>query len=130
MKAPVLALLTNDHNLAKCVDLVLLRTGGLSHRAQSANDVLDLVCTIGQNLDLAVIDCEHGPHGLTLVDAISTRRRGFPVIVVTGPGEETIEALAYASGATVCLSKPVSASQLAEAMKQCHCPQPHLAHVA
>jgi len=125
-----MALLTNDHNLAECVTQILLRTGGLNHLAQSADDVLDLVCTIGQNLDLAVIDCEHGPHGLTLIDAISTRRRGFPVIVVTGPGEETIEALAYASGATVCLSKPFSALQLAEAMRQCHCSQPHLAHVA
>jgi DNA-binding NtrC family response regulator len=130
MKTPDMVLLTNDHNLEECVAQVLLRTGGLSHRAESANDVLDLVCTIGQNLDLAVIDCEHGPHGLTLVGAISTRRRGFPIIVVTGPGEQEIEALAYANGAGVCLSKPVSASQLTEAMKQCHCSQPHLAHVA
>jgi FixJ family two-component response regulator len=128
MKTPVVALLTNDHKLEECVAQVLLRTGGLSHRADSANDVLDLICTIGQNLDLAVIDFEHGPDGLTLVDAISTRRRAFPVIVVTGPGEEDIEALAYANGAAVCLSKPVSASQLAEAMKQCHCSQPHLTH--
>jgi DNA-binding NtrC family response regulator len=129
MKAPVIALLTNDHNLEECVAQVLLRTGGLSHRAQSANDVLDLVCTIGQNLDLVVIDCEEEPDGLTLLDAISTRRRGFPVIVITGPGEEDMEALVYANGAAVCLSKPVSAPQLAEAMKQCHCSQPHLIHV-
>ena len=130
MKTPALVLLTNDNNLEECVAQVLLRRGGLSHRAQSTNDVLDLVCTIGQSLDLAVIDCEHGPHGLTLVGAISTRRQGFPVIVVTGPGEQNIEAVAYANGAAVCLSKPVSAPQLTEAMKQCHCSQPHLAHVA
>jgi DNA-binding NtrC family response regulator len=130
MKRPVLVLLTNDHNLEECVAHVLLRTGGVSHRARSANDVLDLVCTIGQSMDLAVIDCEHGPGGLTLIDAISTRRRGFPVILVVEPGEEDIEAVAYANGASVCLSKPVSATQLAEAMKQCHCSQPHLAHVA
>lgn len=130
MKTPVMVLLTNDHNLEECVTQVLLRTGGLSHRAESTNDVLDLVCTIGQGLDLAVIDCENGPHGLTLVGAISTRRQGFPIIVVTGPGEENIEAVAYANGAAVCLSKPVSTSQLAEAMKQCHCSQPHLAHIA
>lgn len=130
MKRPVMVLLTNDHNLEECVAQVLLRTRGFSHHAQSTNDVLDLVCTIDQSLDLAVIDCEHGPHGLTLVGAISTRRRGFPVIVITGPGEQDIEALAYANGAAVCLSKPVSATQLAEAMKQCHCSQPNLAHVA
>lgn len=130
MKTPVMALLTNDHHLEECVAQVLLRTEGVSHPAQSANDVLDLLCTMGPTLDLAVIDFEHGPDGLTLVDAISTRWRGFPVIVITGPGEEEMEALVYANGAAVCLSKPVSASQLAEAMKRCHCSQPHLAHIA
>lgn len=130
MKTPVMALLTTDHNLEECMVQVLLRTGSLNHRAQSANDVLDLVCTIGQNLDLAVIDFEHGSDGMTLVDAMSTRRRGFPVIVGTGPEEQDIEALAYANGAAVCLSKPVSATQLTEAMKQCLCSQPQLAHVA
>lgn len=129
MKTPVVVLLTNDHNLEECVAQVLLRTGGLSHRARSTDDVLDLVCRSARSLDLAVIDCEHGPHGLTLVGAISTQRQGFPVIVVAGPGEEEIEALAYAHGAAVCLSKPVSTSQLAEAMQHCHCSQPHLAHV-
>lgn len=130
MKTPVIALLTNDPSLEECVAQVLLETGGLSHLAHSASDVLDLVCTIGQDLDLAVIDCEHGPHGLTLVGAINSRRKAFPVIVLTGPGEKYIEALAYASGAAVCLSKPVSATQLAEAMKQCRRSQPQLAIAA
>jgi DNA-binding NtrC family response regulator len=129
MKTPVMVLLTNDHNLEECVAQVLSRTGGIRHRAQSTDDVLDLVTT-GQSLDLALIDFEHGPDGLTLVDAISKRCRGFPVIVITGPSEEDMEALVYANAAAVCLSKPVSATQLAEAMKQCHCSQPHLAHVA
>jgi FixJ family two-component response regulator len=130
MKTPVIALLTNDHSLEECVAQVLLETGGLSHLAHSASDVMDLVCTTGPDLDLAVIDCEHGPHGLTLVGAINSRRKAFPVIVLTGPGEKYIEALAYASGAAVCLSKPVSATQLAEAMKQCRRSQPQLAIAA
>jgi len=130
MKTPDMVLVTNDYNLEECVDQLLSRTGGVCHHAESTNDVLDLVCPGGQSLDLAVIDCEHGPHGLTLVGAISTRRWGFPIIVVTGPREQDIEALAYANGATVCLSKPVSAMQLAEAMKQCHCSQHPLTHVA
>jgi len=127
MKTPAIALLTNDENLEECVAQVLLETGGSSHLAQSASDVLDLIGTTGQDLDLAVIDCEHGPHGLTLVGAISRVREAFPVIVLTGPGEKYIEALAYANGAAVCLSKPVSATQLAAAMKQCRRARPQLA---
>jgi DNA-binding response OmpR family regulator len=130
MKTPVIALLTNDPSLEECVAQVLLESGGLSHLAQSASDALDLVCTSGQDLDLAVIDCEHGPHGMTLVGAINSRREGFPVIVVTRPGEKYIEALAYANGASACLSKPVSATQLANAMKQCRRSQHQLATVA
>jgi DNA-binding NtrC family response regulator len=130
MKTPVVALLTDDPYLEECLAQVLSETEGRSHLAESARDVLELVCTSGEDLDLAVIDCEHGPYGLTLVGAINRRREHFPVIVITGPGEKLIEALAYANGASACLSKPVSATQLAEAMKQCRCTQPPLAVVA
>jgi FixJ family two-component response regulator len=130
MKTLVITLLTNDHNVEECVAQVLLETGGFNHLAHSASDVLDLICTADQDLDLAVVDCEHGPHGLTLVASINSRREAFPVIVLTGPGDEYIEALAYANGAAVCLVKPVSATQLAEAMKQCRRSQPQLAIVA
>jgi DNA-binding NtrC family response regulator len=119
MKTPVTVLLTNDPQMEECLAQVLLKTGGLSHLAHSPSDLLDLVCTIGQDLDLAVIDCEHGPHGLTLVGVINSRREAFPMIVLTGPGEKHIEALACANGAALCLPKPVSAMQLAQAMKQC-----------
>ena len=127
MKTPAIALLTNDESLEECVAQVLLETGGSSHLAQSASDLLDLIGATGQDLDLALIDCEHGPHGLTLVRAINSHREAFPVIVLTGPGEKYIEALAYANGAAICLSKPVSVTKLAAAMKQCFRSQPGLA---
>ena len=126
MKLPVIALLTNDESLEECVAQVLLDMGGSSHLAQSASDLLDLICTTGLDLDLAVIDCEHAPRGLTLVGAISRRREPFPVIVLTGPGEKYIEALAYANGAAICLSKPVSVTKLVAAIKQCLRSQPGL----
>ena len=130
MKTPVITLLTNDDSLEECVAQVLLETGGLSHPAHSANDVLDLISAAGQDLDLAVIDCEHGPHGLTLIAAINSRREAFPMIVLTGSDDEYIEALAYANGATVCLAKPISTTQFAVAMKQCRRSQPQPAVVA
>ena len=130
MKTQVILLLTNDSCLESSMAEALLETGALSHLAQCPDDALQLVGTLGQDLDLAVIDCEHGPHGLTLVGAINSRREAVPVIVLTGHGEKYIEALAYANGAAICLSKPVSAMQLAEAMKQCRRSQPQLAIVA
>jgi DNA-binding NtrC family response regulator len=130
MKTPTILLLTSDPSLENSAAEALLKTGDLSHLTGSARDALQLVCTIGQDLDLAVIDCEHGPHGITLISAINSRREGFPVIVVTRDGEKYIEALAYANGAITCLCKPVSAAQLADAMKQCRRSQHQLALVA
>jgi DNA-binding NtrC family response regulator len=129
MKTPVTLLVTNDPILEDSVAQALVASGGLSHLTRNPVDALQLVSTIGQDLDLAVIDCEHGPYGITLVSAINTRREDFPVIVITRHGEKQIEALAYANGARACLPKPVSAAQIADALKQ-YCqlhPQPALA---
>jgi FixJ family two-component response regulator len=130
MKTPVVIFLTSDPGVEECMAQVRLDTGGHSYLAQSASDVLDRICPTGRDLDLALIDCEHSPHGLTLVGAINRLREVVPVIVLTGPGDKYIEALAYANGATVCLRKPVSATQLAEAMKQCRRSEPQPVPVA
>ena len=119
MKTPVMLLVTQDPNLEESVAQALLQTGAVSHLMPSPSDALELVCTLGQNVDLAVVDCEHGPYGLNLLSTIKTRREEIPVIVVTGEDEKLVEALAYANGAFVCWSKPVLASQIAAVIKQC-----------
>jgi DNA-binding NtrC family response regulator len=130
VKTPAILLLTNDPRLEESVAQALREIGGLSHLTQSAGDALQLICTIGQDLDLAVIDFEHGPHGMTLLSAVNTCRADFPMIVICRDDEKYVEALAYANGATVCLPKPVSAAQLASTMKRCRRPQHQLALVA
>lgn len=119
MKTSVMLLLTNDPRLEDSVAQALRETGGLSHLTHSPSDALQIACDVGQDLDFAVIDFEHGPHGMTLLSAITTCLEDFPMIVVTRDDEKHVEALAYANGATACLPKPVSAVQLADAMKQC-----------
>jgi DNA-binding NtrC family response regulator len=130
MKTPVIALLTNDHSLEECLAQALPEIGGHGHFLHHASDVLSLLCAIDRQLDFVVIDCEHGPHGLTLVGAINSRRDDFPVIVITGLGEGLIEALAYANGASACFSKPFTTEKLLAAMKQCRPAQPQLSILA
>jgi DNA-binding NtrC family response regulator len=130
MKTPVIVLLTADPSLEDSVAQVLLETGGVSHLTRSAADALQLVCTIGMDLDLAVIDFELGPHGMTLLNAIATCRKDFPVVVVMHDDEKHVEALAYANGAAACLPKPVSATELAHTVRQCLHPQHQLALIA
>jgi DNA-binding response OmpR family regulator len=117
MKTPVMLLLTNDNELEDLVARALSEIGAISHLTRDANDALEMVCGV-EDLDIAIIDFEHGPHGMTLLRAISALRENLPVIVITRDDEEHVEALAYANGATVCLSKQGVATQLANRIRQ------------
>jgi Response regulator containing CheY-like receiver, AAA-type ATPase, and DNA-binding domains len=105
-------LLTNDTELEDAVAEALLEFGGVSHLTCNAGDALQIICGTGQDLDLAVIDFELGPHGMTLLSAINSCREDFPVIVVTRDDEKQVEALAYANGVAACLAKPITATEL------------------
>ena len=116
MKTPVMLLLTNDNELEESVADALSEIGGISHLTHDPGDALETICGI-HDLDLAIIDFEHGPHGMTLLSAISALREDMPVIVITRYDEEHVEALAYANGATACFSKRAVATQLANAIR-------------
>jgi DNA-binding NtrC family response regulator len=117
MKTPVMLLLTNDSELEELVADALSEIGAISHLTRDASNALETICCM-EDLDLAIIDFEHGPHGMTLLSAISALREDMPVIVITRDDEQHVEALAYANGATACLSKQAVATQLANAIRQ------------
>jgi CheY-like chemotaxis protein len=117
MKTPVMLLLTNDNELEELVADALSEIGGISHLTRDAGDALETICG-ANDLDLAIIDFEHGPHGMTLLSAISTLREDLPVIAITRDDEQHVEALAYANGAAACLSKPAVATQLSNTIRE------------
>lgn len=119
VKAPCVVLLTSDAALENVVADTLIATGGISYLARNAGDALQIVCGTGRDLDLAVIDFEHGPHGMTLLKAIDACRKDFPMIVIMREGQQHVEPLARANGAVECFSKPVAAEQLAEVFQRC-----------
>src|SRR6516164_2454599 len=112
MKTPVTLLLTTDNELEELAADALSEVGAVSHLAREASDALETICGV-KDLDLAIIDFEHGPHGMTLLGVIGALRHNMPVIVITRDDEEHVEALAYANGATTCLSKQAVAPRLA-----------------
>ncbi len=98
----------------------LLKTGGTICLARTAGDAMGIVCSSGNELDLAVIDFDHGSNGMTLISAINTcANHHVPMLVLTPPGEEHARFVARANGAAECLAKPISAAQMAEAMIHC-----------
>lgn len=110
-------LLTNDNKLEELIADALLEIGGISHLTRDAGDALETIWGV-DDLDLAIIDFEHGPHGMTLLSAISTLREDLPVIVITQDDEKHVEELAYANGATACFPKQAVAMQLANAIRE------------
>jgi DNA-binding response OmpR family regulator len=117
MKTPVMLLLTDDSELEELVADALSEIGAISHLTRDACDALAIIYGIN-DLDLAIIDFEHGPHGMTLLNAISRLREHLPVIVISRDDEEHVEALAYANGATACLSKQAVATELANTIRE------------
>jgi CheY-like chemotaxis protein len=126
MKIPVILLLTNDAELEESVAEALSRLGGVSHLTRDAGDALQTISG-ARDLDLAVIDFEQGPHGMTLLSAINMCREDLPLIVISRDDDKHVEALAYANGATACFPKPVSAVQLASAIRGLQRLEPALA---
>ena len=118
MKRPVTLLLTNDPQLEDSIARALVQVAGLSYLTRNASEALQTVRGLGRNLDFAVIDFEHTTHGMSLVSAISMCREDLPIIVVRRDNEKYFEALAHASGAVACLTKPVTATEISAAIKQ------------
>ena len=117
MKTPIMLLLTNDNQLEDLVADALSGIGGISHLTRDAGDALEIICGV-HDLDLAIIDFEHGPHGMTLLSAIGMLRADLPVIVIAHDDGKHVEALAYTNGAAACFSKPISTKQLVAAIRE------------
>ena len=66
MKTTVMLLLTSDSELEDAVAEAVLEFGGVSHLTCDAGDALETICGV-HDLDLVIIDFEHGPHGMTLL---------------------------------------------------------------
>ena len=123
MKTPIMLLLTNDNDLEESVADALSGIGAISHLTHDAGDALETVCGV-DDLDLAIIDFEHGPHGMTLLSAISTLREDLPVIAITRDDEKHVEALAYTNGARACVSKQAVRTELANTIRKLSEPRP------
>lgn len=120
MNAPLILLLTLDPMVEEAMAEALLETDGIICIARTADDAMRIVCSNGSELELAVIDFNHGSNGMTLISAINTcANHHLPIVVLTPPGGEHGRFVAHANGAAECLAKPISAAQMAKAIINC-----------
>jgi DNA-binding response OmpR family regulator len=115
MSTSLILLLTLDPMVKAAMAGALLREGGISCLARTSGEAMRIVCSKGGELELAVIDFDHGSNGMTLMSAIDAcANHHLPIVALTRAGEEHARFVALANGAAECLAKPVSAQQLAK----------------
>src|SRR5437867_7681059 len=88
MNARLILLLTLDPTIEDVMTKALLQTTDSVCIARTVGDVLRIVSGNGRELELVVIDFDHGPHGMTLISAIKTCRSHLPILALTPPGDE------------------------------------------
>jgi DNA-binding NtrC family response regulator len=126
MNAHPVLLLTRDRKFEKLLREALRESGATILSARDVGDALQIVCTRGAELDLAVIDRDDC-HGMTLLSAINACQHELPIVVVTSSDAYHCAALAYANGAAACVAKPITATELALAIHDLRAPKLELA---
>lgn len=118
MNPRLVLLYTRDRNFDQVLAQALLGMGTIVLVARSVGDALQIVCCRGRELDFAVLDFNDGCRGMTLLSALNTCCDKLPTLVVTSEESEhaSASAIAYASGARICLTKPLPPAMLASAI--------------
>jgi DNA-binding NtrC family response regulator len=127
MKAPRALLYTCDADVESVVRQALFDTDTILLIARTVGDALQIVCQRGRELDLAVMTFSEDCHGMTLLSAIHGCYEQLPTLVVVEKDSEHASDLAYANGACICLTKPVSLVELSNAMADLQPAPRHLA---
>src|SRR5881398_1608551 len=112
MKSRLALVYTCDDEFESSVRRTLSGIGTIVLIARTVGDALQIVCQRGRELDLAIMTFGEDCHGMTLLSAIHSCYEQLPTLVVFEKDSGHASALAYANGACVCLSKPVSLVEL------------------
>ena len=116
MKERRVLLFTSDIGLESLVKQALLGTDTIFLVARTVSEALQIACQRGGELDLAIMTFDEDCHGMTLLSAIHGCYEQLTTLVVVEKDSGHASALAYANGACVCLSKPVSLVELTNAI--------------
>jgi DNA-binding response OmpR family regulator len=116
MKERLALLFTSDTEFESVVIQALRDTDAIFLIARTVSEALQIACQRGRELDLAIMTFGEDCHGMTLLSAIHGCYEQLPTLVVVEKDSGHASALAYANGACVCLSKPVSVVELTNAI--------------
>ena len=112
MKSNLVLLLTEDIDIEEQSAEAARKAGASLFFAQDVGEGIRIVCGRGGEIDLVIIDLDHGCDGMILLSALSTLRDDLPIVVIASTDMDHAAALAYAFGAAACLAKPINAIEL------------------
>jgi DNA-binding NtrC family response regulator len=126
MNVRLVLLLTRDRAFGNLLAGSLRGNGSAVLSAQNVAEALQIICSRIRDLDLAVIDLDHGCRGMTLLSAINTCRPELRIMVTASGDTYRAATLAYANGAAACLAKPISAAEIEAVIRKLDKPKPEL----
>jgi DNA-binding NtrC family response regulator len=119
---PHVFLAEDDHDLRPLFLAGLLRAGHQVTAASDGREILAFLSAASRGLlarpDVVVMDVRM-PHltGLEVLQFLADMAYGVPVVLITGFGDVTTRARAYALGAIEILDKPVSCARIVAAIE-------------
>lgn len=110
MKTNILLVANGDiESDLEVIDAAALTAHGV-RRASAHSRPSQILRTEPENFAAVVVDLDNQGDGLGIVEDLGSRENSPPVIVLT---EAKMEPMAYRHGATACVIKPFTASELA-----------------
>ena len=110
-------LLTRDANFEKLVTEALEESGAKMLVRHDIDHAMEVGCSRITQFDLVILD-RSDCHAITLLSALRACCHDLPVVVITSGNTPHCAALAYANGATACLAKPITLSDLRLAFRE------------
>ena len=107
-KSIVVLLLARDPELKRQAAIAAAASGVCLTVAQTVDEALQTVCARRRELDLVVIDFDHGNRGITLLSALNMVRADLPILALTSSDGDHLSVLACANKAVSCLTKPIN----------------------
>jgi DNA-binding NtrC family response regulator len=121
-------LLTHDADFEKIVTEALEESGAKLLVRHDVDHAMEVGCSRITQFDLVIID-RNDCHAITLLSALRACRHDLPIVVITSGNTPHCAALAYANGATACLAKPITLTDLKLALRELREPTLELAAV-
>lgn len=110
-------LLTHDADFEKIATEALEEIGAKLLVRHDIDHAMEVGCSRIMQFDLAIID-RNDCHAITLLSALRACRHDLPIVVITSGNTPHCAALAYANGATACLAKPITLTDLKLALRE------------